>query len=281
MSAAKQVVSAVKPHSLAGSSSTITPAECLGCAASTLSVVRLRKLNAICIACCYILGVGTVSVSSYFIYKLWKLNKKMADLEQDIRTLAAHFNLLNVEEEDLDQEVEETENDDDDDDESEVDGKKSAKNASRRSSSSLSIISSTASDIIVSHASRALNKLKASSAIRKRFAKEQDNFVVTAASPESQSRIASPTSYASESDLLSYRTPATSPDRMSISSMQRRREMLAHRAENVAEEASTALLNFDTTDKYVLASYEQNKVMCQKNEIELKQVKNLFFSFSG
>jgi hypothetical protein len=288
MSAAKQMVVAAASSTAASSTNPsliITPVECLTCAANSLSVLRLRKLNIICIACCCILGVGTVSISSYFVYKLWRLNKKLANLEADIKTLAAHFNLL--EEEPLvdedDEDEEEAEYEDASGSDNGGSGKMIMKNLSKRSSSSLSIISSTASDIIVGHASRAMNRLKASSAIRKQFKQEASTASTTTITATAQqnnnnsnSNIASsPRSYASESDLLSYRTPATSPDRFSISSMQGRWPS-AKANFDAGSDGVLASQQLDNTDKYVLASYENVKALCELCEIEFNKVVFIF-----
>jgi len=71
-----------------------TSADCVCCAANKLSIVNLKRLNTICLTCCCILGVGTASLTTYFLYKFWKLRKHFNDLESKIESLTIQLNLV-------------------------------------------------------------------------------------------------------------------------------------------------------------------------------------------
>ena len=218
----------------------LKPVDCACSAANGLLVVKLRKLNVIFIACCCILGVGTVSMSSYFIYKLWRLNKKLANLETNVKILAAHLNLLEGEVT-SDRETEEEEEEKKTEDEISQTKQRVTRKASRSSSSV-----SSASDIIAGHKSRMINKIQTEQAICRRF-----------------KDAASIKSLESESDLT-YRTPATSPDRFSTQSP------ISFAIKTSTESLAEISKYMDDTDRYLLASDESLKKMCEENELELR-----------
>lgn len=242
-------------------SSPTTVAECACCAANTLAIVKLRKLNTICIACCCLLGIGTISVSTYFVYKLWKLNKKLNDLESDMKSLAAQFDLLDEidegeEEENLEHllsEDEDVENEDDEEENVKLDSF-----MPRRKQSALSVASSTASDILTGHTSRILNKVtnrRASNLIQR-----HQIAIKTPESAVDPEMSYSPRSEHSSSQL--FATPATSPER--------------YRSNTSLSSSYTSNGHYmpkqvDNTDKYVFASYDDLKQMCQQAELEYKQ----------
>lgn len=61
--------------------------ECACCAANSMSLIKLRKLNAICIGCLSVLAIGSATFSAYFMYKIWKYQKKLAYLERKFDSL--------------------------------------------------------------------------------------------------------------------------------------------------------------------------------------------------
>jgi hypothetical protein len=71
-----------------------TSADCVCCAANKLSILHLKRLNTICLTCCCILGIGTASLTTYFLYKFWKLKKHFSELETKIESLTIQLNLV-------------------------------------------------------------------------------------------------------------------------------------------------------------------------------------------
>jgi hypothetical protein len=50
-------------------------------------MVKLKKINAICIASLSLLALGSATLSTYFMYKVWKYQKKLEDLEHILDNL--------------------------------------------------------------------------------------------------------------------------------------------------------------------------------------------------
>ena len=71
--------------------------ECVCCAANGLSLIKLKRWNAICIGCCCLLSISGLTLSSYFIYKYIRLKKSLNNFDKKIEELSQQLNLLNEE----------------------------------------------------------------------------------------------------------------------------------------------------------------------------------------
>jgi hypothetical protein len=92
-------------------------AECMCCAANSISIVKLKKINAICIGCLSLVAIGSATFSTYLMYKIWKYQKKLAYLEKKIESLKFNITEDNTDEvaqEQLSDILEEDESEDDD-----------------------------------------------------------------------------------------------------------------------------------------------------------------------
>ncbi len=92
-------------------------ADCMCCAAHSISIVKLKKINAICIGCLSLVAIGSATFSTYFMYKIWKYQKKLAYLEKKIESLKFNIAEDNTDEatqEQLSDILEEEESEDDD-----------------------------------------------------------------------------------------------------------------------------------------------------------------------
>jgi hypothetical protein len=67
--------------------------ECVcGCARDNF--LRVRDIKIICIGCFCLLGIGFAGLSSYFVYKIYKLNKKLDEFESKLENFGVELNLM-------------------------------------------------------------------------------------------------------------------------------------------------------------------------------------------
>lgn len=59
----------------------LSGAECAVCTSKSLSLVKLRRLNTICLTCLCLLGLGTAALSAFFLLKYRSLRRRLAELE--------------------------------------------------------------------------------------------------------------------------------------------------------------------------------------------------------
>ena len=173
-------------------------ADCMCCAAHSMSIIKLKKINAICIGCLSLLAIGSATFSTYFMYKIWKYQKKLAYLEKKLQSLKFNITEDNCDEpnEQLSDMVEDLAETNDEEDVSNDDG----------GSSSLGDNSSTASDYVVEEKNLNIKNEK-SNAIPINYTKKN----VTATN----------TSQIESSDEITFETPVGSPDSSALEFLNR------------------------------------------------------------
>ena len=178
-------------------------ADCMCCAAHSMSIIKLKKINAICIGCLSLLAIGSATFSTYFMYKIWKYQKKLAYLEKKLQNLKFNITEDNcdepneqlsdlVEEDRQDEDIDDTNNDDDaeDDGSSSLDGDNH---------------SSTASDYVVEEKNLSI-KNEISNAIPINYTKKNATTI---------------TSQIESSDEFTFETPVGSPDSSALEFLNR------------------------------------------------------------
>jgi hypothetical protein len=67
--------------------------ECV-CGCARENFLKVRNMKLICIGCCCLLGIGFAGLSSYFVYKIYKLNKKLDEFESKLENFGVELNLI-------------------------------------------------------------------------------------------------------------------------------------------------------------------------------------------
>jgi hypothetical protein len=182
-------------------------ADCMCCAAHSMSIIKLKKINAICIGCLSLLAIGSATFSTYFMYKIWKYQKKLAYLEKKLQSLKFNITEDNCDEpnEQLSDVEEEYRRDKDLDDLVETNNDEDDSNGDDGSSSLDGDNSSTASDYVVEE--KKLNKKnEKSNAFPINYTKK--NAITIASQIES-------------SDEIAFETPVGSPDSSALEFLNR------------------------------------------------------------
>lgn len=68
---------------------------CAHCVAKVTPALRnMKHWHAICVSSCILLSLGVTGLSSYLLYKLYKLSRKLIDLEEQLRALNIQLDLI-------------------------------------------------------------------------------------------------------------------------------------------------------------------------------------------
>jgi hypothetical protein len=67
--------------------------ECV-CSCARDNFLKVRDIKLICIGCCCLLGISFAGLSSYLVYKIYRLNKKLDEFESRLENFGVELDLI-------------------------------------------------------------------------------------------------------------------------------------------------------------------------------------------
>lgn len=232
---------------------------CAGCSANSLSIIKLKRLNAITIGICILFGVGSLSFSAFIMRKYAKLKRTIGNLESRLETMNNQLNIMT--DSDLEDELVSSSEETEDDAEAAVAGTEPETSASRRRRH-------TGRSKRVEHSSRKLEReidhvLNATKQEISNVLKTQLN----GSPPLYSSSDNGPNDSSSdqESSPLDYETPATSPTR------NRTKKSISFSDETSLLISPETMEDNKSMEVMLLESHDGRKKICSKNELNYEK----------
>lgn len=227
---------------------------CAGCSANSLSIIRLKRLNAITIGICILFGVGSLSFSAFIMRKYAKLKRTLGTLESRLETMNNQLNIMT--DSDLEDELaSSSEETTEEDAEANIVSGDEPKATSRRG---------RGHSRRVEHSSRKLER--EIDHVLNATKQEISNVLKTQLNNNSSSDNG-PTDSSSdqESSPLDYETPATSPTR------NRTKKSISFSDETSMLISPETMEDNKSMEAMLLETHEGRKKICSKNELNYEK----------